>query len=175
MQQYLLSYLILIGLILCSCTPSETPKEPVSQLKTVTLDDTVKIIAGKTVYVPVYSHIYIWQRNQTMDLTATLSIRNTDLNNSIIITSVNYYDGNGKLVRKYLEQAVELSPLAAIDFVINQEDTTGGVGASFIVDWVTQKPVSEPVIEAVMINVGGNQGVSLLSPGRVIKSRAGSK
>lgn len=110
-----------------------------------------------------------------MDLTATLSIRNTDLNNPIIIASVNYYDSNGKIVRKYLNKAVELGSLSAIDFVVNQEDTAGGVGAAFLVDWVTQKPVSDPVIEAVMINAGGNQGVSLLTSGRVIKSRASSK
>lgn len=176
MKRHLFSYiLIVVGLLFSACTPEETPPDAETQLTTVKLDSTVKIVGGKTVYVPVYSHIYTWQRSQTMDLTATLSIRNTDLNNPIIITVADYYDSNGKLVRKYLEQAVEIKPLASINFVVNQEDRTGGSGAAFIVDWVTQKQVSDPVIEAVMINASGNQGVSLLSVGRVIKIRGNSK
>jgi hypothetical protein len=115
----------------------------------------------------------MWEQTRTTDLTATLSVRNTDLTHPIIISSANYYDTNGKLVRKYLEQPVELGALAATDFVINQEDTKGGSGASFIVEWVAQQPVSTPVIEAIMINTSGNQGLSFVSPGRVIKSRQG--
>lgn len=106
-----------------------------------------------------------------MDLTATLSVRNTDLTNPIIIAAINYYDTEGKLVRKELAQPVELGPLAATSFIIEQQDTSGGSGASYIVEWVVQKEVSTPVIEAVMINTGGNQGVSFISPGRVIKTR----
>lgn len=160
-------------MVLTGCTASQSPPPMAAQLKPVTLDNTVKIIAGQTVYVPIYSHIYMWEQTRTTDLTATLSIRNTDLTHPIIISSVNYYDTNGKLVRKYLEQPVELGPLAATDFVINQEDTKGGSGASFIVEWVAQQPVSTPVIEAIMINTSGNQGLSFVSPGRVIKSREG--
>lgn len=110
-----------------------------------------------------------------MNLTATLSVRNTDLTHPMIVASVKYYDNNGKLVRKYLERPVELGPLASTNFVVDQEDTSGGSGAAFVVEWVTQKEVSVPVIESVMINTSGNQGLSIVSPGRVIKSRANSK
>ncbi len=167
---------ILIAVIfLTGCTAPQASPPPVAQLKTVTLDNTVKIIAGQTVYVPIYSHIYMWEQTRTTDLTATVSVRNTDLTHPIIISTANYYDTNGKLVRKYLEQPVELAPLAATDFVVNQEDTTGGLGASFIMEWVAQQQVSNPVIEAIMINTSGNQGLSFVSPGRVIKSRGSSK
>ncbi|WP_239033195.1 DUF3124 domain-containing protein [Leptothermofonsia sichuanensis] len=105
------------------------------------------------------------------DFTATLSVRNTDLNHPMIVASVNYYDSNGAIVRKYLKQPVELGPLAATSFVVNQEDTSGGSGAAFIVDWVAQTPLTAPVIEAVMINTSSNQGLSFISQGRVIKSR----
>lgn len=175
MKRYLCSYIVPLLVLLTGCTAPEKPIEPATQLKTVTLDNRVKIIGGQTVYVPIYSHIYIWERGRTMELTSTLSVRNTDLTHPIIIASVNYYDSNGKLVRKYLKQPVELPRLASTNFIVDQEDTTGGAGASFIVEWVTQKQVSLPVIEAVMINASGNQGVSLLSPGRVIKTRTNSK
>lgn len=173
MKHSLYCCLFITVMVLTGCTASQSPPPLAAQLKPVTLDNTVKIIAGQTVYVPIYSHIYMWEQTRTTDLTATLSIRNTDLTHPIIISSVNYYDTNGKLVRKYLEQPVELGSLAATDFVINQEDTKGGSGASFIVEWVAQQPVSTPVIEAIMINTSGNQGLSFVSPGRVIKSREG--
>lgn len=175
MKRYLCSYLVPLFVLLTACTPSKTPPEAAPPLKAVTLDNSVKIIAGQTVYVPIYSHIYTWEQSRTIDLTATLSVRNTDLTHPIIVASVNYYDTSGKPVRKYLEQPVELEPLASTSFVVNQEDTRGGSGAAFVVEWVTQKEVSVPVIESVMINTSTNQGISFVSPGRVIKSRVSSK
>lgn len=163
---------MLLVMLLTACTLSKTPAEPATPLKVVTLDNTVKIVAGQTVYVPVYSHIYAWEQNLTVNLTATLSVRNSDLTHPIIVVSVSYYDSRGKLVRDYLEQPIELEPLASTDFVVDQEDTSGGSGAAFVVEWVAQQKVSLPVIEAVMINASGNQGISFVSSGRVIKSRA---
>lgn len=171
MNRLLSGFLAFVMLSLTACPSSQAPLAPVTPLKEVTLDDTTKIVTGQTVYVPIYSHIYMWEQNRTINLTATLSVRNTDLNHPMIVASVNYYDSNGAIVRKYLKQPVELDPLAATSFVVNQEDTSGGSGAAFIVDWVAQTPLTAPVIEAVMINTSSNQGLSFISQGRVIKSR----
>lgn len=171
MQRRFYSYSLSLVILLTACTQSQTPPEQTPLPKTVTLDATVKIVSGQTVYVPVYSQINMWDQNRTIDLTATLSVRNTDLTNPIIVSSVNYYNSNGQLIRKYLEKPIELGMLASTKFVIEQEDTSGGMGAAFVVEWVAQKQVSDPVIESVMINTGGNQGISFISPGRVIKSR----
>lgn len=160
----------LLAIGLTACTPTEPPKDPSASLQTVTLDSTVKPVAGQTVYVPIYSSVYTWDRQRTIELTATLSVRNTDANHKIILSSVNYYDDRGKLIRQYLEQPVELEAFATTNFVVNQQDTSGGAGAAFVVEWVAQTQVSNPVIEAVLINTSGNQGISLVSHGRVIKS-----
>ncbi|MER3435831.1 MAG: hypothetical protein C4288_21230 [Leptolyngbya sp. ERB_1_1] len=176
MKQHLwFSWLAIAFLTACNAqqAPQASPA-PTPQLKTVTLDN-AKIVAGQTVYVPIYSHIYMVEPGRKMNLTATLIVRNTDLSQPIIVTSATYYDTNGAIVRKYLEKPIELSALAATEFVVAQEDVSGGAGASFIVEWVAQKNVSEPAIEAVMINTGGNQGISFISPGRVIKSRGERK
>ena len=69
------------------------------------------VVAGQTVYVPVYSHIYA-EGGKPILLEATLSIRNTDHNQEITIASVNYYDTNGNLIKNYLEKPVLLKPLA---------------------------------------------------------------
>lgn len=175
MKRYLCCYFTCLFTLLTACTPSNPASEPVTPLKTVTLDNTVRVIAGQTVYVPIYSSIFMWDQKRTIDLTATLSVRNTDLINPMIISSVNYFDSRGKLIRKYLQQPVELGALSSTDFVVNQQDTLGGSGAAFVVEWVAQKEVSQPVIESIMINTSGNQGISFVSAGRVIKNRAGGK
>jgi hypothetical protein len=110
-----------------------------------------------------------------MNLSATLSIRNTDLANSIIITSVRYYDTNGRLIRQDIKSPVELKPLASTDFFIAADDTSGGSGANFIVEWVALKTVYEPVIEAVMISTSSNQGISFISPAKVLKQHGVQK
>lgn len=143
--------------------------------KIVNLDQNSKIAVSQIIYVPVYSHIYHYNGQEMFELAATLSIRNTDLTNSIIITSVRYYDSNGKLVKKYLERPIQLDALASTDFFINRNDTSGGLGANFIVEWVAEKEISEPIVEAVMIGTDFQQGISFISPGRVIKSQNNNK
>ncbi len=56
---------------------------------------------SQSLYVPVYSHIYIHE-GAPFRLTATLSIRNTDSVNPLYVISVRYYDSAGKLVRQYV-------------------------------------------------------------------------
>ncbi|MDD5500799.1 MAG: DUF3124 domain-containing protein, partial [Candidatus Omnitrophica bacterium] len=44
-----------------------------------------------------------------------------------------------------------------------------GTGAKFIVEWVSETDVVSPIVEAVMVTIKGGQGISFISPGRVIK------
>ena len=50
----------------------------------------IQLSKGQTVYVPIYSHIYIGDRERPFLLAATLSIRNTDPDHQITVLSVNY-------------------------------------------------------------------------------------
>jgi hypothetical protein len=130
-----------------------------------------KQMMGQMIYVPVYSHIYIRDQSRTINLTATLSIRNTDLQNPIRITSARYYGTNGALVREYVKEPLRLAPMASTDFVVAEEDTSGGSGANFIVEWGAGVEVTEPVVEAVMIGTASQQGISFISAGRVLKEQ----
>ena len=126
---------------------------------------------GATVYVPVYSSLNLgMERRQTVELTATLSVRNVSAVHPIVIEWVRYYDSRGKLVRHYLEQPSSLPPLGAVEFVIQRSDTAGGPGANFLVRWKGPTAVDEPLIEAVMLGQSGNAGISFTSAGRVVKS-----
>ena len=123
-----------------------------------------------TVYVPVYSSIYTGLdiRQKIIELAATVSIRNVSPQYPVILNFVRYYDSGGKLVREYVKEPVELGPLGTVEFVIQRVDTAGGPGANFLVQWVGQADVDEPLIEAVMIGQSGNAGISFTSTGRAI-------
>ncbi len=137
----------------------------------ITLDETLKIAMGQTIYVPVYSEIHHFQ-NRTFPLAATLSVRNTDPQNPIIITSVKYYNSDGKLVREHLENPLRMAPLATTDFIVDQNDRTGGSGANFLVEWIAETEVYEPIVEAVMVSTTSQQGISFVSVGRVIENKS---
>ena len=128
----------------------------------------IHLLKGQTVYVPVYSHIYSGDREQPFYLAATLSIRNTDLNHAVTVTAVDYYDSDGKFLKHYLDQALSLPPLATRRYVIPESDKSGGSGAKFIITWRSDHPVSEPLIESVMISTKTQQGISFTSRGRVL-------
>ncbi len=125
--------------------------------------------SGQSVYVPVYSHIYSGDREHPFYLAVTLSIRNADPQKTITVLLVDYHDSKGKLVRRYLENPMDLAPLASTHYVIKESDKRGGSGASFIVKWKSDVKVNAPVIESVMIGTKTQQGISFTSRGRVIQ------
>ena len=166
--------LITVALMVSCASPrAEQASNNVPSAQTTTAAKIVKAVRnpamGETLYVPIYSHIYAADRKSKLNLTATLSIRNVDSQQSFIIHSVRYYDSDGRLVRQYLDQPIEVKALATKDFVVPSNDTTGGAGANFIVEWVAQQKISEPIVEAVMIGTEGNRGFSFVSPARVTK------
>lgn len=127
-------------------------------------------VTGATVYIPVYSHIYQKNAQRTFNLTATLSIRNTDLSSSITVSKVYYYDSKGNLVQKYLDSPQKIAPLSSISYVVEEDDLRGGVGANFLLLWEAEEVVKQPIIESIMISAAQNQGISFVSVGRVIQS-----
>ncbi|MGE0129759.1 MAG: DUF3124 domain-containing protein [Blastocatellales bacterium] len=168
---------ILHILVLTSCASRQAERQAVSQTApvetrpTISKEENENQIVGQTVYVPVYSHIYIRDKSRVINLAATLSIRNTDAQNPIRINSARYYDTNGALLREYVKAPLRLAPMASTDFVVEQDDTSGGAGANFIVEWSAGIEVTAPVVEAVMISTASQQGISFVSAGRVIKDR----
>lgn len=129
----------------------------------------IMLSTGQTVYVPVYSHIYIGDNERPFNLTSTVSIRNTDPENKITITEVNYYGSDGKLLKKYIDEPVTLMGFAATRYVVRESDTAGGSGANFIVKWKSDKDANIPVIESINVSARSQQGISFTSPGKVIK------
>jgi len=129
---------------------------------------TVILLKGQSVYVPIYSHIYHGNRDKPFDLTATLSIRNTDPKHGIVIISADYFDSEGNFLKHYVEKPQNLKNLGTIRYIIKKKDTTGGSGAKFIVRWKSKELVNAPLIEAIMISTQSSQGISFISRGQAI-------
>lgn len=144
-------------LLLCICRVS-----PVGAAEPLPLS------TGQTVYIPAYSNIYHGNNETPLLLSVTLSIRNVDPNNSLTITSVNYHETQGTLVKRYLKQPKVLGPLGADRFIVPQKDDTGGSGANFIVEWHAKTPINPPIMETVMIGSQYQLGISFTSRGQVI-------
>ena len=131
-------------------------------------DSEINLSKGQSVYVPVYSNIFITDQEAPLYLSANLSIRNTNHKDSITILSVNYYNSDGKLVKSYLSEEIALKPMASTYFFIKKSDKSGGWGASFIVKWRSENKINAPLIECVMSGVAGTQAGIFLSRGIVI-------
>ncbi|WP_404306970.1 DUF3124 domain-containing protein [Neorhodopirellula lusitana] len=124
-------------------------------------------VVGQRLYVPAYSHIY-HQEGDPYLLTVTLNIRNTDMDNEIVVTSVRYFDTGGKELRSLLTKPLLLSKLAATEFVIARDDKSGGSGSSFIVEWQAGSEVSQPIVETVMVDTSSTQGISFTASAVVL-------
>lgn len=127
---------------------------------------------GQVIYVPAYSHIYHGIKKPTpFYLAVTLSIRNTDPKHSLALTSVQYYDTDGKMLREFVPTPVTVGPMATKEFIIMQFDKEGGSGANFLLTWEAGVLVTDPIAEAVMIGTSSNQGISFLTAGQIIEER----
>ncbi len=166
-DKWLIFILAIIFLFGCTSQGGEQSSTS-SEANPIVVQD-LDITTGQVLFVPAYSEVNFAPNGRTLELAVTLSIHNTDFAHPIIVTSVRYYDTNGQLVREYLSQPQQLGPMASTDYFVHAGEQTGGVGTNFIVEWVAEEPVYEPVVETLMLSTSGTQGLSFTSPGRVIR------
>jgi hypothetical protein len=127
-----------------------------------------EITLRQSVYVPAYSSLVGSGGQARLDLAVTLSVRNTSATLPLVVEHIDYYDTAGNLVQHYLLAPVAVRPFGTIEILIPTDDIRGGTGANFIVDWGTTQPISEPVIETIMVGSSGTRGFAFVSPGRPI-------
>jgi len=163
---FVLLIISIVLLVSCSEPTTYTPFATGAQ-QTITGRD-LRIVTGQMIYVPAYSEVLLGNDGRTHELVVTLAIHNTDLDTPIIVNSVRYHDTEGNLVRSYVDEPIEVAPLATTGFLVQARDSVQGWGANFIVEWGAEEAVYEPVVEAIMVSRSGTQGFSLLSLGRVI-------
>jgi hypothetical protein len=151
-------------------TDKESKRSHPSHIYNFVEPDTAKLNYFETDYLPVYSDIYYQDGTRRFPITVTVSIRNTSLIDSAFVLSANYYDSYGKLLHSYLDSTLLLSPLESIELVVEEDESEGGAGANFIIDWAATKYTDQVMIQSIMISTYGQQGVSFLSDAKMIKS-----
>ena len=122
-------------------------------------------IASGSTYLSVYSEVYGYTEKQTFSLTATISMRNLNVNDTVYIDRAVYYDTHGKAVRTYFEQPIYVLPMETVEIVIDDRDLEGGTGGNFVFDWRADSTHNEPHFESVMISTNGQQGLSFVTVG----------
>ena len=127
-----------------------------------------KLSKGELVYVSTYSNVFVGNMNEKFQLSALLSIRNTDPKYAITITQVDYFDTDGRKIKRYIFSPMRLSPLATKFYFVEPKDASGGAGANFLVQWQAEQGVNQPIIEAVMSNLFNRQGLAFRCPGKII-------
>lgn len=158
--------LILLPIFLLSCE-SEIPMGPQdfqSPTPYTFVPDAVTKLQD-TVYVPIYSDIYDKTVSSKSLLTATLSVRNTSIRDSIYVYGVDYYNTEGVLVRNYLEQILLLEPLQTAEFIVEESDNSGGTGANFLVEWGANQANLKPIFQGVMVLKSGQHALSFVTNG----------
>lgn len=125
--------------------------------------DEAPLSKGQALYLPIYSHI--WHGNRVVEqryplkslLSALVSIRNTSLKTPIRILSAKYYSTDGKLLKDYLSTPRTVAPMGTFELFVEKDESEGGSGANFLVQWEAATPTNPPLVQAVHADIKGHQ------------------
>ena len=134
----------------------------------VELPSLEKLAIRHTVYVAAYSTIRLGGGKGKVDLATTLNIHNTSEERPLILLRVDYFGTTGNLLHRYLPSPIAIRPFGSVETFVPAEDTRGGTGANFVVEWAANEQITEPLIEAVMVGTLGAQGFSFTSRGKTM-------
>jgi len=162
-------YSLFILLVMAACAKSKMPETRHHSSYHFEMVDRSAFEQTEMVYIPIYSDIYYVDSRHTFSLTATLSIRNTSFKDSIYVFSIDYYNSGGQKVRRYNESTLLVKPMESVEFVVENKDDTGGVGANFVVEWGAKPGAQKPYFQGVMIGTTSQQGISFTTEGIVIQ------
>ena len=128
---------------------------------------------GQRLYLPIYSHIWHGDLDARGEPTRTLvsvsvSIRNTDPDQSIRVTSAQYYDTAGRRLKDYVPSPRTIPPMGTHEIFIPRSDDLGGSGANFVIVWTSDVPVSPPIVEGVHANLPAGRAIVFTTTARPI-------
>ncbi len=142
--------------------------EAIESIKSEARND-INVMAGQEIYIPAYSSLKPFEDQKEIDFSIILSIRNTDPTKSIVVSSIDFYNSEGDNSRKFISEPLTINPMATTEFTVSRLDKFGGSGANFYVKWISDTPVNEPVVEAIILGASPHC-YSWVSPGRVVKN-----
>ena len=131
----------------------------------------IQKLKGQRLLLPVHSEIVFGDKKNTLPLTITVTIRNSDDRNEIKLSKMTYHNSDGLLLVEHVKKEAPLSlkPFSSQNFFVKQSDLSGGLSPCFIVEWESGAPVAPPIVEAVMISTVLGQGISFSSNARILQ------
>ena len=135
---------LIFFVLILSC--AEKSKEEVSSIDPVNWNNRMAEITSSdslvkgTSYLSVYSEVYSETEHRTHNLTSTISMRNTNLKDTIYINKAEYFDTKGSPIRTYFDLPIHIKPNS-----------------------------HEPYFEGVMISTSGQQGLSFTTQGQRVE------
>ncbi len=152
----------LLGIVLFTFSVAVSAEAPMSAAR------------GQYIYLPVYSHIYQGKRDkqgkpEMAQLSALVSIRNTDDKRPIRVTSARYFDTQGKMVKDFVAKPQTVPPFGTLELFIERDDSSGGSGANFAITWDADALTSTPLVEAVHSR-SDPRSFAFITSGRVLKT-----
>lgn len=164
-KSYMIYVLLILLLGACEQTTPKENREIISSDHHINKSKSSdSIIKTNKVYVPVYSDIYQRTRQERIALTSTLSIHNTSENDTLFISRIDYYNTEGNFVRKYIDSPIFLNTFETLEYVVDEDDNSGGSGANFVIEWYGTNQM-RPLFQAVMIGGLGNKSFSFSTTG----------
>lgn len=134
-------------------------------------NDPGKQLTGQILYLPVYSSFPDFMDSSKFDMSAFLAFHNTDFSRSVTITRVQYFNSKGQLVHDFLkDRHIEINPLETVDYYIPYRDQSG-TGANFLIEWMSDSLVNEPLVESITYSLKNQQTAAVLSHGKVLRER----
>jgi hypothetical protein len=137
----------------------------------------VPLYAWQSLYLPIYSHLYHGDVNtktgkpsETL-VSAHISIRNTDPRAQLKITSARYYNTEGTLLREFMPRPQTVPPLGTYELFVPRSDVSGGSGANFIIEWSAERPINEPLVEALHADIREARTLLFITTARPIQTR----
>ena len=125
-----------------------------------------RVAIKRTVYVGAYSSVRLGGGKGKVDFATTLSIHNTSNERALNVERVDYFDTAGNLIQSYLPKPITIRPFGTVEAFVPAENTRGGTGANFIVEWSADGLITDPLIEAVMVGTLAAQGFAFTSRGK---------
>ena len=129
--------------------------------------------SGQVLYLPIYSHVWHGDLDSKGEpakalVSISVSIRNTDPQKPIRVTSAQYYDTDGKKLREYVNAPRTVKPMGTLELFIPRGDDTGGSGANFVIVWKSDSPASPPIVEGFHANLPAGRSIAFTTTARPI-------
>lgn len=152
-----------------STSPPVPPAVPRAGITPLEPGATLPTAAGQSIYLPIHTRVGA-EDGRPIRLAVNVVVRNADESRPILLTLLRHRDADGNTVRDYVRAPARLGPKATFDVLLKDPEGPGPA-ASVLVEWVADRAVAPPLVEAIMIGTAGGVGLSFAERGQVLEDR----